>query len=333
MLISLCVIALNEEKTIEHLLNDIKKQSFPHSSIQLILVDSCSQDDTKKIMNEFFENSDFFDIKVLDNIKKKQAAGWNVAIQNAIGDVIIRVDAHASIPTDFIEKNIKVLESGEDISGGKRPNILVNSTNWTELLLTAESSMFGSSIAPYRKSEEKKYVNSMFHAAYRKEVFNNVGLFNEKLGRTEDNELHYRMRKAGYKFCYSPEIVSYQHVRSSLKKMLKQKFLNGYWIGLTLGVCPRCLSLYHFVPASFVLALIVCSIISLYTPFFILLLLALYFSFAILMSFFSLKQTKKISLVLILLPFIFFSLHFFYGIGTIIGILAYPFKRKSLSLN
>lgn len=33
MLISLCVIALNEEKTIEHLLNDIKKQSFPHSSI------------------------------------------------------------------------------------------------------------------------------------------------------------------------------------------------------------------------------------------------------------------------------------------------------------
>lgn len=311
MLISLCVIALNEEKTIEHLLNDIKKQSFPHSSIQLILVDSCSQDDTKKIMNEFFENSDFFDIKVLDNIKKKQAAGWNVAIQNAIGDVIIRVDAHASIPTDFIEKNIKVLESGEDISGGKRPNILVNSTNWTELLLTAESSMFGSSIAPYRKSEEKKYVNSMFHAAYRKEVFNNVGLFNEKLGRTEDNELHYRMRKAGYKFCYSPEIVSYQHVRSSLKKMLKQKFLNGYWIGLTLGVCPRCLSLYHFVPASFVLALIVCSIISLYTPFFILLLLALYFSFAILMSFFSLKQTKKKFFSTYFTPFYIFFTSFF----------------------
>lgn len=333
MLVSLCVIAYNEEKTIKYLLNDISKQTFPHSNIQLVLVDGCSEDKTKKIMSNFFKNSDFFEIKVLDNIKKKQAPGWNVAIQNAIGDIIIRVDAHASIPVDFIEKNVKVLESGEDISGGKRPNILVNPTNWSELLLMAESSMFGSSIAPYRKSKEKRYVNSMFHAAYRKDVFNKVGLFNENLGRTEDNELHYRMRKAGYKLCYSPEIESYQHVRSSLKTMLKQKFSNGYWIGLTLGVCPGCLSLYHFIPAAFVFMLIVGSIAYLYSSFFIYSLLALYFTFAIIMSFFSIIQSVKKSFVMLLLPCIFFLLHFFYGVGTIFGILAYPFKRKTLIRN
>lgn len=52
--------------------------------------------------------------------------------------------------------------------------------------------------------------------------------YNEELGRTEDNEIHYRMRKAGFKLCYCPEIVSYQHTRNTLKGMLKQKYGNGY---------------------------------------------------------------------------------------------------------
>ena len=54
-----------------------------------------------------------------------------------------------------MEKNVKVLESGEYVSGGLRPNIIDESTPWKETLLLAEQSMFGSSIAPYRRSEKK----------------------------------------------------------------------------------------------------------------------------------------------------------------------------------
>ena len=73
----------------------------------------------------------------------------------------------------------------------------------------------------------------MFHAAYRRQVFDKVGFFNENLARTEDNEIHYRMREAGFKLCFDPDIISYQHIRSSLPKMLKQKYSNGLWIGKT----------------------------------------------------------------------------------------------------
>ena len=116
--------------------------------------------------------------------------------------------------------------------------------------------MFGSSIASYRNNPGKTYVKSLFHAAYRREVFEKVGFFNEELVRTEDNEIHYRMRKAGYKLCFDPDIISYQYTRSSLKAMLKQKYANGYWIGKTSKVCPKCLSIYHFVPFAFVSAII-----------------------------------------------------------------------------
>ncbi|EGL38408.1 hypothetical protein HMPREF9126_0168 [Parvimonas sp. oral taxon 110 str. F0139] len=91
------------------------------------------------------------------------------------------------------------------------------------MLLEAESSMFGSGIAPFRNASGKKYVKSMFHAMYKREVLEKVGFFNEKLLRTEDNEFHYRIRKAGYKLCYDDNIISYQHTRNSLSKMIKQK--------------------------------------------------------------------------------------------------------------
>ena len=87
-------------------------------------------------------------------------------------------------------------------------------------------------------------------------------LHNEALARTEDNEIHYRMRKAGFKLRFCPDIISYQHTRSSLPKMLKQKYANGYWIGKTSKVCPGCLSIYHFVPWAFVMAIIVTTVAS-----------------------------------------------------------------------
>ena len=171
--------------------------------------------------------------------------------------MIIRIDAHARIPEDFVQKNIKNIEAGEFVVGGPRPNTVDHPTEWKKILLLAESSMFGSGIASFRrKSSERKYVKSVFHGAYRREVFEKVGGFNENLGRTEDNELHYRIRKAGYKICYDPEIISYQFVRGTLKQMMKQKYGNGYWIGLTTGVCPECLSIYYFVPFSFLIALL-----------------------------------------------------------------------------
>lgn len=333
--VSICVIAYNEEHTISSILSDILYQTYPRSLIQIILVNSRSDDNTRRIMEQFSAaNSDeYISIDVLENDKRSLSAGWNVALKSAVGDVIIRVDAHASIPNDFISKNIAVIQSGENISGGSRPNIIVDETHMKQTLLLAESSMFGSSAASYRRaSTKKKYVNSLFHAAYRREVFENVGGFDESLGRTEDNEIHYRIRQAGYKLCFSPDIISYQHTRATLGKMIKQKYGNGKWIGLTLGVCPKCFSVFHFVPFCFVLAIIGCIAMSiigtvccmpiLSIPLYALIIL--YSSADILMTVTAIIHAKKNPLNILLL-LIFPLLHISYGTGTMVGVFCMPF--------
>ena len=326
MKVSFIVVAYNAGSKLENLLEDLKKQDYNHNDIEIILVDSNSSDNTKDIMMKFKEiNKTFSKVLVLDNPKKILPCGWNIALEASTGDLILRVDAHSSLPNDFISKNVNRIDMGEKIVGGHRISIIDENNPWQKTLLIAEKSIFGSGIATYRRKEREEYVSTLAHAAYSREVFKKVGGYDERLARTEDNEIHYRMKKAGYKFLLDPTIKSYHHARNSLSKMMKQKYLNGYWIGLTMGISPKCFSIYHFVPLVFVLALIFSIIFAfVFSGIPLILLLGAYFTFNILNTIFSIISEKK-HLDYLLLPFIFFLLHLSYGWGTLYGLIKLPF--------
>ena len=325
MIVSFAIVAYNEEKSLPQLLCDLVSQDYPHNKIEVLLIDSMSKDNTRKIMEDFAtEDNGFISVRVFDNPKKLIPCGHNIALDNYTGDALVRVDAHASMPMDFISKNVQVLESGEVASGGRRPNIIDGYTPWKETLLTAEQSMFGSSIAPYRNSEKKMYTSSLFCGMYRREVYDKVGKYNELLPRSEDNDMTYRMRKAGYKLCYCPDIVFYQHTRNTLGRMLKQKYLNGYWIGKTMGVSPKCFSVFHFVPLVFVLGIIFTTTLALLSqPLLSWLMWGAYFLLVFLIS--AIETVKKPLITNVALPLIFLLLHTSYGIGTLLGLIVMPF--------
>lgn len=332
MLVTLCVIAYNEEKFLPGLFEDIREQTYDHNKIELVLVNNGSTDKTKELMTTFAENTDFFSAKVIDRHRGNQACGWNTALLNTTGNIIIKVDAHAKIPKNFVQANVDNISAGEYVCGGGRPNIPVEDKPWDNTLLVAEECMFGGNFAKYRNQQRKKeYINSIFHGAYRREVFARVGGFNEELGRTEDNEFHYRVTKAGYKICCCPDIISYQYIRSDLPKMIKQKYSNGYWIGLTAKTYPKCLSLFHFVPFVFVLALLVSTLFAVFgLGLFLILLTILYLLFDAFITFNACKSEKR-CIQFALLPLIFPALHISYGIGTFVGILHPHIRKESLN--
>ena len=157
MRVSLCTIAHNEESVLNGLLRDIRDQNYPHNKIEVIMIDSGSTDRTHAIMEEFKEaDNGFYDVRIFTIEKKNQASAWNVAIEHATGDIIIRVDAHSKIPRQFVSRNVFNIKEGEDIVGGGRPNICANPNIWTKTLLAAEESLFGSSVADYRRPAAQK---------------------------------------------------------------------------------------------------------------------------------------------------------------------------------
>lgn len=329
--VSLCVVALNESKFLPNLLRDLHAQTYPHAETEIVLVDSGSSDGTKSIMERFARDhrQEYLGIQVLDNTGGIQASGWNVAIRHFTGDVIIRIDAHTHIPAEFAEKNMRNLQGGEYVSGGIRPCVIENDSAWARTLLETENSLFGSSVNTSRRSRQKQYVKSLFHGAYRREVFEKSGVFSEQLLRTEDNEMHYRIRQNGYRICYDPDIVSYQYARSSLRRMIRQKYGNGYWIGLTLGVCPGCISLFHLVPLVFVAAIAGTSVLAACGwPLLSVLMWSAYALFT-LMGVGCSVLNGKATVFTPLMPLLFLLLHVSYGVGTLVGLVKMPAWRKT----
>ena len=172
MLVSIIISAFNEEKYLPGLIEDIKAQTYSHNLLEIVFINAMSTDKTKEIMEDFQRSdTDFFRVKVSDNPKKVQPSGFNLGYSISSGDVVVKVDAHSKITPDFIEKSVATIQSGENICGGKRPTIVETTDNFSKTLNLVEENMFGSSIADYRKADGERYVNSIFHGMYRKEVF------------------------------------------------------------------------------------------------------------------------------------------------------------------
>jgi glycosyltransferase, group 2 family len=332
MLVSVVVGLLNEEKFLPRLIEDFKKQTYNHNEIELIFIDGMSKDNSWKILEDFKNsNHDFYDVVLLKNPKVILSAGMNVGIKAARGECILKVDCHSHITENFIENNVKIIEEGEDVCGGPRPNIIENADNFSKTLLLVEENMFGSGIADYRKKTTKKYVSSVFQGMYRKSIFDKIGLLDEKVGRVEDNELHYRIRKNGYKIRYSNDILSYQYTRPTLKRMLKQKYSNGYWIGKVSHIYPKAFSIFHFVPLAFVLAIIFSLCMIPITSIFIILLSSVYFLFTILITIMTIIN-NKFNITILLMPIILFLIHVYYGVGTLVGLIkGFSWKKEYYS--
>ena len=336
MLISVCMVAYNEENTLHEILNDITAQTYPHISTELIFVDNNSQDATLRMLEEFrlAHMGEYHNIKVIHNDSSVLSSGLNRGFSDFAGDCIVRIDAHASLAVNFLEETVACLEGKhngirEDVCGGARPTYTPKTDAMSQMLLSAEQSRFGASAANYRTDCERCYMDSIFHAAYRREVVEKVGLFNEELWRTEDNEYNHRVVNAGYKICFEPLIRSRQQIRPSLTKMLRQKRLNGYWIGYTLGRCPKCLSVLHFVPMAFLIANIVCGILALFgLGIFGALMWALYMICDIVFSVKAVIDSDKPTAAHLLLPVIFPIMHLVYGAGTVGGVFTVFFKKR-----
>ena len=321
MKISFIVVAYNAAGSLGALLEDLLAQTIPHEQIEALLVDSASTDATRAIMLDFAKATPF-EVKVLDNPKRWLASGINVALGAATGDAIIRLDAHARIPKDFLENNLRALARGEDIVGGC---VLGGAPSgaWESVLRTVDTSRFCGGAAPFRNGGEARYVDTLAYALYRREVYDRVGLYDERLRRTEDNDMHYRMRTAGYRFYFSPDIVSYHAARATMRGQLRQKWGNGYWIGRTMRIQPRCFAPRHLIPALFVLALLFGLLLLPFSVWPLLLLLSAYLACDLVFAVRGAcsQETGRL-LALLTLPFLFPAVHVVYGVGTLAGLLS-----------
>ncbi|MFR2495179.1 MAG: glycosyltransferase [Christensenellales bacterium] len=315
--ISFIVVAYNAAQSLDALLGDLLAQTVDPRQLEALLVDSASTDNTAQIMRRFAERAPF-EVKLLENPKRWLACGINVALRAATGDAIIRLDAR--MPR--ISKNLDALARGKDIVGGSVIGADPDNA-WEAVTRALDTSRFCGGAAPFRNGGEARYVDTLAYALYRREVYDRVGFYDERLRRTEDNDMHYRMRKAGYRFYFSPDIVSWHAARKTLRGQLSRNGATATGLGAQCGFSRVCFAPRHLVPALFVLALIALLLLLPLCRWPLLTMLTLYGALDL---FFAAKSALEAPrgklLTFICLPFLFPVVHIVYGAGTLCGLLA-----------
>lgn len=326
--VSAMIVVRNEENRIGKCVSSLINQDYPYDRYEVIIIDGESEDGTLQVISDELSKADAAPkLRIIDNPGHILASGWNLGIRAARGKYVIRIDAHAFADTDFLRKNVEVMERMGDAACVGGQMMTLSDTRTGEIIKEALSNPFGIGGAKFRYAKTAGYVDTVAYGLYRRDVFDKIGFFNEKLIRTQDNDLHRRMRDAGMKFYLDPEICSYYYSRDSYKKLIKQQFNNGKWTMINFLLRPGKMSIRHFVPLLFVLAELGTAVFGLFFhPFWWLTIAGIA---AHLMGglFFAARHSKKLSHVLIL-PLVFLLIHIVYGVGSIAGVFTAP-KMKA----
>jgi glycosyltransferase involved in cell wall biosynthesis len=222
--ITIAMPCLNEAGFIEACVRGVQSQTYPRDRIEILIADGGSTDGTRETLERLSREDER--IRVIDNAGRIQSAGINCAIRAARGDIIARMDVHADYAPDYLEKCVEVLErTGADNVGGAARVRAKSAVQ--RAVAAALSSPLGFGGASFRDSDAEGWVDTLFPGAFRREVFDKVGLFDEGAVVNEDAELNQRILQAGGRIYQSREIVVYYYPRDSLTGLARQYFRYG----------------------------------------------------------------------------------------------------------
>lgn len=319
--VAIVIPTLNEERFISRCLNSIIKQTYEFEKMDVMIIDGGSNDKTKDIVAEYQKSHQ--NIRFIENKKKIQSVAFNIGFKKSTAPYIIRLDAHAEYDSKYISLCIENLKQDEKRGNvGGRCNILpFNQSIWAQTNAILNHSRFGIGGAAFRVSKEAHNTDSVPFGAFPRKIIEKIGGMREDLPRGEDNEYNFRIRKAGYKIFFDPNIISSYFARPTLGASCKQMYANGNSIGYLYYIDREAIGIRHLVPLLFVVSGLFCIIISvLWSPFCYVFCggLALYLIADAMASIMGAKDNVKCTLPLFIL---FFCVHVSYGIGTIAGLI------------
>lgn len=305
--ISVILPVLNEQAHLEDSIRAILSQDYL-GKFQVILALGPSRDSTNEIARSLAAE----DARVIlvENPSGRTAAGLNIALNASTQDVIVRVDAHAEIPTNYLQLVVEILrESGAVNVGGIMAAEGV--TFFENAVAAAMCSPFGVGGSRFHTGGKAGYVDTVYLGAFIRQAVVDTGGFDERFIRAQDWELNYRLRENGGKIFFDPRLQVTYRPRSNFRKLAKQYYEYGRWRRVIARKYPQTINYRYLAPplalVGTVLSLVAGSILdpSLYLP------AATYLTFIAVTPLFISKNLAHYPVLVFILP----TMHFSWGLG------------------
>jgi succinoglycan biosynthesis protein ExoA len=253
-MVSIIMPVRNEGSYLRRSLESVFHQDYPQEKMEVIVADGLSTDETRTILDSYTALQ--ANLRIVENRGQTTPTGLNAALNRARGEIIIRVDGHCEIAPDYVRCcAARLQEAGVDGVGG--PVETVGENTQSQAIALALSSSFGVGDSVFRTSQDYTGpVDTIPFPAYPRSVLEWAGKYDEELVRNQDDEYNYRLQHLGAKILLASEIRSRYYSRSCLASLGRQFFQYGYWKVRVFQKHPRQMRSRHFVPALFVLSLV-----------------------------------------------------------------------------
>ena len=329
MLTIICPI-YNEEKYIARCIESIMAQDYPKDDLEVLFVDGMSTDRTREIIASYLPQCPY--LRVLENPQKIVPYAMNKGINEAKGDIIMRIDAHTFYEPNYCSAIVKRLkELNADNVGCVCKTDVLNKTPKTLAICEVLSNKFGVGNSTFRTGiESVKEVDTVPSGCWPKRVFEKYGRFDVRLVRNQDIEFSKRIINGGGKIYIIPDTFCTYLARETFRRLAKNNYNNGLWNILTVYYTKqmKSLSLRHFIPLLFVLSLIIPTIVGVFWHPAWLLSAFVLFVYLLALGAVSAKLAKQKHLNFFYLLWSFITLHCSYGFGSLMCIFSLPFKKR-----
>ncbi len=325
-MITLIIPTLNEADHVGSLIDQLLADP-PSDLVEILVADGGSQDATRDIVAKAAMADSR--VRLIDNPKKLQAAGINVAVLAADprSEIIIRLDAHAGYPSGYVRQLCAILAKVEADSVVVRLKTEASGC-FQKAVAAVSNSRLGTGGAAHRIGGVGRWIDHGHHAAFRRSSFARLGGYDETFAANEDAELDVRLRRAGGKIWFAPELEVAYYPRRTVSALSVQYFRYGVGRARNYLKNREGLRIRQLIPPALIVFLLACALGMALTPFAGLGLLA-YFAACLVagVGFAVLGRDKCLLGAAIAL----LTMHLCWGSGFLWAMITAPFQRETVT--
>ena len=309
--VSVLIPCRNEENFIAACLDSLLTGSFPTDQLEILVIDGMSSDKSPEIIKSYREQG--HPVRYFENSKGITPTALNIGIENAYGEIVMFVGAHAVYDKDYINLSVKTLTEEKCASVG---GVIVptGNTKTGKAIAIATSTRFGIGNAKYRYANTLCEVDTVFGGCILRENLLRINGFDESWVRNQDYELNFRLRETVGKIILNPLVKCHYFCREKISHLAKQYFSYGFWRFNTLRKHPKSFSHRQAAPIALTLGLISSLMLLLLNQSSGLVVPFIYGSAVLLFSVILAAQERS-PFLLFSLPIIFPCLHLSWGLG------------------
>jgi succinoglycan biosynthesis protein ExoA len=252
--VSVLLPVFNERHNIDACLESLAAQDYP-GDLTVVVAEGGSTDGTVERLQAWLDR--FPGLQVIDNPRRLQSFGLNLAADAAKGDVLVRADAHTTYAPDYVMRSVASLQGSQAVAVGGLQRA-EGRTRLGEAVAAAMHSPLGMGPARFRHARQPQEADTVYLGAFRKADFQDLGGYRAlPTGVAEDADLYYRWRQEGRTVMVDPAIRSTYRPRESVRALARQHWRYGMGKAEMLYANGRLPSWRPLAPLALILGLVV----------------------------------------------------------------------------